>query len=37
MELLLLLMSFEKAFVGRRTKSDLKIDLAACKPLSFEA
>jgi hypothetical protein len=37
MEKLVLLMLFEKAFVEKRRKSDLKIDLAACKPVSFEA
>jgi hypothetical protein len=35
MEKLVLLMLFEKAFVGGRTKSDLKVDLAACKPFSL--
>jgi len=37
MEKLVLLMLLEEAFVERITKSDLKVDLAACKPFSFEA
>jgi hypothetical protein len=37
MERFVLLMLLEEAFVERITKSDLKVDLAACKPLSFEA
>jgi hypothetical protein len=37
MEKLVLLMLFEKAFVERKIKSDLMVDLAACKPLPFEA